>query len=90
MKEIVFFMEKTEDLFDIAHSDALEHMKMEEIRKFLLRHCQKGRPGSMVGVDQKLKHKEERTLKHTAMETVRLKRTYEEMLIFICLQYGKN
>ena len=33
----------------------------------------------MLGVDHKLKHKEERALKCTAMETARRKRTYEEM-----------
>ena len=33
----------------------------------------------MLGVDHKLKHKEERALKHTAMETARRKMTYEEI-----------
>lgn len=35
--------------------------------------------GYIIGVDQKLKHKAERALKHTSMETERKKSTYEEM-----------
>lgn len=73
------FVEKMDDLFDIAHSDALGQMKNEEDKKFLMLQRQKGRPGSMIGVDQKLKYKEERALKRSAMETARKKRTYEEM-----------
>lgn len=62
-----------DDLFDIAHADALGQMKNEEDKNFLMLQRQKGRPGCMVGVDQKLKHKEERTLKQTAMEVARKK-----------------
>lgn len=73
------FVEKMDNLFDIAHSDALELIKNDEDKKFLMLQRQKGRPGSMVGVDQKHKKKEERALKRTAVETARKKRTYEEM-----------
>lgn len=73
------FIEKMDDLFDIAHSDALEQMKNEEDKTFLILQRQKGRPGSMIGVDQKLKYKEDRALKRSAMESVRKKITYEEM-----------
>ena len=55
-----------DDLFDIAHSEALEQLKNEEDKNFLVLQRQKGRPGSMLGVGHKLKHKEERTLKRTA------------------------
>lgn len=34
-------------------------MKIEMDKKFLILQRQKGTPDSMVGVDQKLKHKEE-------------------------------
>ena len=51
---------ETLDLFDIAHSDAMGLMKIEEDKKFLLLQQQKGRPGSMLGVDQKLKQKEKK------------------------------
>lgn len=66
-------------IFDIAHSDALGQMKIEDDKKFLILQRQKGRPGCMIGVDQKLKYKEERALKRSAMERVRKKRIYEEM-----------
>lgn len=73
------FVDIMEDLFDIAHSDALEQMKNEEDKTFLILQRQKGRPGSMAGIDRNLKHKEERALNRKAMETSRKKRTYEEM-----------
>ena len=70
------FVETLDDLFDIAHSDAMGLMKIEE-DKFLLLQRQKGQPGSMLGVDQK--QKEERALKRSEMQTARKERTYEEM-----------
>ena len=73
------FVDNMDDLFDIAHSEALEQLKNEEDKNFLILQRQKGRPGSMLGVNHKLKHKEERALKRTAMEIARRKRTYEEM-----------
>ena len=73
------FVDNMDDLFDIAHSEALAQLKNEEDKNFLILQRQKGRQGSMLGVDHKLKHKEERALKRTAMETARRKRTYEEM-----------
>ena len=73
------FVETLDDLFAIAHSDAMGLMKIEEDKKFLLLQRQKGRPGYMLGVDQKLKQKEERALTRSEMQTARKKRTYEEM-----------
>ena len=73
------FVEMMDDLFDIAHSDPLGQIKNEEDKNFLMLQRQKGRPGSMVGVDQTLKYNEERALKRTAMETARRKTSYEEM-----------
>ena len=43
------------DLFVIAHSDAMGLMKIEDDKKFLLLQRQKGPPGSIFGVDPKLK-----------------------------------
>src|SRR5215469_13318162 len=48
------FLEKLDDLFDIAHQDALALIKSEEDKAFLVKQMQKGRPGSMTGVDLKL------------------------------------
>ena len=70
-----------DDLFDIAHSDALQQMKNEDDKKFLILHQQKGRPGSVIGVD-----KEETTLKRSAMKSARKRRTCEEMK----QQFDKN
>ena len=66
-----------DDLFDIAYADALETIKIEEDRQFLLAQRQKGRPGKMIGVDKVLHKKEtEKLLK----EKKYLKRKYEEEL----------
>ncbi|CAH0555501.1 unnamed protein product [Brassicogethes aeneus] len=53
------FVEKLDDLFDIAQQDALALMKSEEDKAFLVKQRQKGRPGSMTGVDLKLSRAEE-------------------------------
>ncbi|XP_073410402.1 uncharacterized protein [Dendrobates tinctorius] len=53
------FVEKLNDLFDIAQQDALALMKLEEDKAFLVKQRQKGRPGSMAGVDLKLSRAEE-------------------------------
>lgn len=55
------FMESLDDLFDIAAVDALSTMRNEEDKEFLLKQRQKGRPGSMLGIDAKLSSKENRS-----------------------------
>jgi hypothetical protein len=57
------------DLFDIAHEDALLLIKIEEDRQFLLAQREKGRIGSMAGVDTSLARKEK---KATAKQEKRL------------------
>lgn len=47
------FEEIMDDLFDIAHSDI--QIKNEDNEAFLLFQRQKGRPGSMAGVNKILK-----------------------------------
>ena len=47
------------DLFDVAHCDALQLIKIEEDRQFLLAQRKKGRQGFMAGVDMSLAKKEE-------------------------------
>lgn len=42
------------NLFDIAKQNALITMTIEEDKIFLLKQREKGRPGSMIGVDQRL------------------------------------
>lgn len=41
-----------DDLFDVAHSDALKMIKIEEDRQFLISQRQKGRPGLIGAVDK--------------------------------------
>lgn len=55
------FMDVLDDLFDIATADALTTMRNEEDKNFLQKQRQKGRPGSMLGIDMKLASKEERS-----------------------------
>ncbi|KAK2719576.1 hypothetical protein QYM36_005147 [Artemia franciscana] len=54
------FVSRLEDLFDIAHADALNTMSIQEDKDFLLAQREKGRRGSMVGVDETLACKEKR------------------------------
>lgn len=55
------FMDVLDDIFDIAAVDALTIMKNDEDKEFLKKQRQKGRPGSMLGVDMTLAAKEERS-----------------------------
>lgn len=54
------FKNNLDNLFDIAHADALERMKIEEDKIFLQKQREPGRPGCLAGVDKKLAEKEER------------------------------
>ncbi|KAL4084393.1 hypothetical protein QTP88_028216 [Uroleucon formosanum] len=54
------FEETLDDLFDIAHSNAMNTIKIDEDKEFLLLQRQKGRVGSMLGKDIKLAEKEQR------------------------------
>uniref|UniRef100_A0A8D8VV66 Uncharacterized protein n=1 Tax=Cacopsylla melanoneura TaxID=428564 RepID=A0A8D8VV66_9HEMI len=54
------FANMLDDLFDLAHQDALTLMSSEEDKAFLLKQREKGRRGSMVGVDLKLAKMEEK------------------------------
>jgi len=49
-----------DNLFDIAHADALKIIKIEEDKLFLNKQREPGRPGYLAGVDKKLTEKEER------------------------------
>lgn len=47
------FEESLNDLFDIAHADAIALIKIDEDRQFLIAQRKKGRQGCMLGVDKK-------------------------------------
>lgn len=48
-----------DDLFDVAHANALQMIRIQEDKDFLLAQREKGRPGKMGGVDKRLSKKEE-------------------------------
>ncbi|GBM63821.1 hypothetical protein AVEN_262707-1 [Araneus ventricosus] len=54
------FVSNLDNLFDIAHADALQLMKIEEDRMFSQRQRQPVRPAHLGGVDKKLTDEEER------------------------------
>ena len=60
------FKDSLQDLFDIAHKDAMTIIKIEEDRQFLKAQREKGRRGSMAGIDVKLAKQEERALARSA------------------------
>ena len=47
------FQSKLDDLFDIAHADAMERINLEEDKQFLINQRLKGRPGYICGIDYK-------------------------------------
>lgn len=55
------FRSSLNDLFDIAHSRALDLIENEEDRQFLLSQRKEGRPGAMLGVDRALAVREARS-----------------------------
>ncbi|GBM45488.1 hypothetical protein AVEN_210221-1 [Araneus ventricosus] len=56
------FISDLNNLFDIAHANALEIIKIEEDRKFLLSQRERGRRGYLMGIDMKLAKRVERVL----------------------------
>lgn len=68
------FTEKLNDLFDIAHANALNMIKWEEDKQFLIAQRQKGRQGSMAGVDMKSLQKAKRKAERLTAEEARRNR----------------
>jgi len=73
------FKASLDDLFDVAHQDAMKIITIEEDRHFLQAQREKGRRGTMVGVDRKLYNKEQRVLKRKAAAS-----TYEKRMKSQC------
>jgi len=70
-----------DNLFDIAHADALERMKIEEDKLFLMKQREPGRPGCLGGVDKKLANKEERSRQRRLEEEERIVRQRESLAV---------
>lgn len=69
------FLEEMNNLFDIAAADALNIIKIEEDRLFLLSQRKKGRVGVMIGSDRTLFEKEKRSNLRREKEAM-LRETY--------------
>ena len=65
------FIDTLDDLFDVAHADALTLIKVVEDREFLLAQREKGRRGSMGPIDMTLFKKEEKRRHKTLQEESR-------------------
>lgn len=72
------FARELDDLFDIAHADALTKIKNKEDRDFLLAQREKGRRGTMGRQDRALAKKEEITERKQAEEKKRKLRSKME------------
>jgi hypothetical protein len=68
------FSSKLDDLFDGAHADAIQMMTIPEDRDFLLAQQEKGRRGSMAGIDVNLLKKEKRASQSRKQKEARRER----------------
>lgn len=73
------FTDDMDNLFDIAHANALQLMKNEEDKHFLEMQRKEGRPGCMVGVDMKLAGIEQRAAERQQKERERKRKHHELM-----------
>lgn len=74
------FIDELDDLFDIARADVLTTMKIKQDQEFLIKQRQKGRPGSMLGIDMQLSAKEDRSEMRKKKEKERQKMEDERRL----------
>ena len=71
------FKDCFDNLFDIAHAQALTMIKIDEDKEFLLAKRDKGRRGSIAGRDKTLARKVDRKAKRLGQEAERSKREFE-------------
>lgn len=84
------FVDDLDNLFDIAHANAMELMCIDEDKIFMEQQRQKGRPGSMLGIDKKLADKEERSrLRKEQEEAKKIKYTHTQTQTSTMQQTGK-
>ncbi|KAK2708513.1 hypothetical protein QYM36_014199, partial [Artemia franciscana] len=83
------FVSRLEDLFDIAHADALNTMSIQEDKDFLLAQREKGRRGSMVGVDETLACKEKRVAKHRIHSSASIRAKFQSYVPLVVHWDGK-
>uniref|UniRef100_A0A2S2PCY9 Uncharacterized protein n=1 Tax=Schizaphis graminum TaxID=13262 RepID=A0A2S2PCY9_SCHGA len=73
------FVSDFDNLFDIAHKDALTLISIKEDKEFLLAQREKGRRGSMGPIDTKLSKKEERTKQRQLQNELKIKKETERL-----------
>ena len=73
------FTERLEYIFDIAHADAEKLIRYREDWEFLQMQRQKGRPGSMAGIDKVHQRQVENRSRREREEDKRKKRSVAEM-----------
>jgi hypothetical protein len=73
------FVSRLDNLFDIAHDDALSIMTIEEDKKFLQKQREPGRPGCMLGVDRVLTGVEKRKVERMEKQELFKKKHLEEL-----------
>lgn len=76
-KTVMEFVDALDDLFDIAHNDAMNQMKNQKDKDFLESQRKKGRPGSMIGVDRVLAAQEQRSVERKQKEEIRKRKNLE-------------
>ena len=81
------FVEKLEDLFDIAHADALSMITIEEDKQFLINQRLRGRPGFMYGINYQLIAEEKRVSEENIQEAKRKERSDQELQLskYVCI-----
>jgi hypothetical protein len=89
------FEQSLDNLFDIAHANAFDIMKIDIDKEFLRSQSKPGRPGCLLGVDMKLSQKEKRkTIRINQEETKRKKYETElsniEIGNYLILNYEKQ
>lgn len=89
------FISILDSLFDIAHSDALNIIKIDVDKQFLINQRLPGRPGCLSGVDKKETIKENRREIRKSMELNKQTRCYEQIEIactsvFNSMQLNEN
>lgn len=73
------FEDALDNLFDIAHANAMNLIKIEEDKEFLRLQREKGRTGCMLGTDKNLYLKEKRKEDRNQKELLRKEKYYTGM-----------
>lgn len=82
IKEVIF-ISNLPNIFEIAHADALNIIKLEEDKQFLINRWKLGRPGFMYRVDYEMQRKIKKIYKTLELCTI-------QIVSFVLLKLTKN